>query len=122
MAEEPLTRLESNWSHMKSDIQDMKADIRSVTGLVQHLGTELHAFKTDVTKEFGAVRGEMAKEFGAVRGEIGQLKSEMATEFGKINTTMASLRTQIVQSKLWMLTTGVATVLSVAAVVGLKVH
>jgi len=44
------------------------------------------------------------------------------TEFGKINTTMASLQTQIVQSKLWMLTTGVATVLSVAAVVGLKVH
>jgi hypothetical protein len=75
-----------------------------VRGEVQSLRTEVHSFKTDV-----------AKEFGAVRAENGEFKSEVTKELGL-------LRTAIVQARLWMLGTGITTVLSVAAIVGLKSH
>jgi hypothetical protein len=74
------------------------------------------AFKIEVTKEFGSVRTELrdfkievAKEFGSVRTEM------MKTSFG-------SLRTSIESTKVWVLTTGLATLLGVAAIVGLESH
>ncbi len=50
-----------------------------------------------------------------LRVELQGFKTEVAKEFG-------SLRTSIERAKVWMLGTGITTVLGVAALVGLKLH
>ncbi|MDB6085357.1 MAG: hypothetical protein JWN43_3238 [Gammaproteobacteria bacterium] len=88
--EDRIAGLESDMRYVRSDIAEMKGDIKS-------LGTELHAFKTEVAKEFGNVRTEIATGLGGLR-------ADMHKEFG-------SIRTSIEQAKLWMLVTGVGAVI-----------
>jgi hypothetical protein len=47
--------------------------------------------------------------------QLGDFKTEMAKEFG-------SVRAAIVQNKVWLLTSGIATLLALAALIGLKGH
>lgn len=98
-------------ARLEADVTEMKGDIKT-------LGKQLGDFKTEVAKEFSSVRTELqgfktevAKEFGSVAKEIGSVRIEMEP-----------LRTSIERNKVWMLCTGISTVLSIAAIVGFKLH
>jgi hypothetical protein len=73
-------------------IARIESDVAEVKGDLKTLSTEFRDFKTEVAKEFGSVRVELQ-----------------------------SLRTSIERTKIWMLGTGISTVLGVAALV-LKLH
>jgi hypothetical protein len=65
-------------------VQHLQTDVTEIKGEVKWLRTEFLAFKTEVAKEFGAVK-----------------------------TSIESLRTAIERAKLWMVITGAGMILSV---------
>ena len=78
----------------------MAADDR-IAGLesdVQHIQSDVTAIKSDVKSLWGALE--------ALRTEFLSFKAEVAKEFG-------SVRASIERAKLWMVVTGVGTILSV---------
>jgi predicted RNase H-like nuclease (RuvC/YqgF family) len=110
-----------------------ESDVTKIKGDPKTANAEVLDFGTDVAKEFGSViaelrdfRTEVAKEFASLRAELRDFKTEVAKEFGslraELRSSMESLRTSIEHTKVWMLGTGISTVLGVAAIVGLKVH
>jgi chromosome segregation ATPase len=132
-AEEARMLVEHRIARLESDVTEIKTDLKVLDSRVTEIKGDLQAFKTDVAKEFGSVRAEIrdfktevAKEFGAVRAELRDFKTEVAQEFGCMRTEMKSsfesLATSIERTKVWMLTSGLATLLGVAAIVGLKSH
>jgi predicted RNase H-like nuclease (RuvC/YqgF family) len=92
--EDRLASLESDVKYLRNDMTDVKQHIRS-------LDNGLQSFKTEVAKEFGAVRTEAAG-----------LRAEMNKEFGAVRVSIESLKTSIEKSKLWMLVTGVGVIMS----------
>jgi chromosome segregation ATPase len=92
MAEERIARLES-------DVAELKSDVKAID-------KRLNEFIAGTAKEFGAVRTEMEKGFGALR-------AEMQEGFGSLRTSIESFRTAIESAKLWMLVTGVGSVILV---------
>jgi chromosome segregation ATPase len=95
MTEERIARLES-------DVDELKGDVKAID-------KRLNEFIAATAKEFGAVRTEMEKGFGALR-------AEMQEGFGSLRTSIESLRTAIESAKLWMLVTGVGSVILVTFV------
>jgi hypothetical protein len=94
----------------------MNAVVKEVSSMVvedriARLESDVAEVKGDVkvlTKEFRDFKVEVAKEFGAVRAEL--------------KGSVESLRTSIERTRVWMLGTGISTVLGVAALVGWKIH
>jgi uncharacterized protein YlxW (UPF0749 family) len=78
-------------------IARIESDVAELNSDVKTLNTHLSDFRIEVAKEFGSVRAE-------IRGSV------------------ESLKTSIERTKVWMLGTGITTVLGVAAIVGLKLH
>jgi chromosome segregation ATPase len=129
--EDRMARLESDVAELKGDVKtlgkqfgDLKTEMAKEFGAVRG---ELQGFKTEVTKEFSSVRGELqgfktevTKEFSSIRAELQGSKTEVAKELGSVRIEMESLRTSIERNKVWMLCTGLSTVLSIAAIVGFK--
>ena len=119
--------VEDRLARLESDVVEMKDDVKT-------LGKQFGDFKTEMAKEFSSVRAELqgfktevAKEFSSIRAELQGSKTEMAKEFssvakeiGSVRTEMESLRTSIERNKVWMLCTGISTVLGIAAIVGFK--
>jgi predicted RNase H-like nuclease (RuvC/YqgF family) len=83
-----IVKLESGVHHLQSDVTEIKGDLKS-------LKTEFLTFKAEVAKEFGAIRTSIEKEIGSIRASIEEV------------------RTSIERAKLWMVVTGVGTILSV---------
>jgi predicted nucleic acid-binding Zn-ribbon protein len=110
--EDRLASLESDVKYLRNDMTDVKQHVRS-------LDNSLQSFKTEVAKEFGAVRAEAAglraemnREFGAVRTEAAGLRAEMNKEFGAVRVSIESLKISIEKAKLWMLVSGVGVIMS----------
>jgi uncharacterized coiled-coil protein SlyX len=78
-------------------IARLESDVAELKGDVKSLNTHLLEFMTEVAKDFGFMKAE-------IRGSV------------------ESLRTSIERTKVWMLGTGISTVLGVAAIVGFKLH
>lgn len=78
-------------------IARLESDVAELKVDVKSLNTHLLEFKTEVAKEFGFMKAE-------IRGSV------------------ESLRTSVERTKVWMLGTGISTVLGVAAIVGFKLH
>jgi hypothetical protein len=72
---------------------------------VVKLESDVHHLQSDVTEIKGDVKSLRAM-IEALRSEFLTLKAEVAREFG-------SIRTSIERAKLWMVVTGVGTILSV---------
>ena len=51
--------------------------------------------------------------FDLLKTQFLTFKAEVAAEFGSVKTSIESVRTSIERAKLWMVVTGVATILSV---------
>jgi hypothetical protein len=116
-----IAKLEAGVHHLQSDITDIK-------GTLEWLRRAFETFKIEVAQEFGAIRAEFARELGSFRSEVtkefgsfksevakdfGSFRSEVAKEFGSVRTSIESLRTAIERAKLWMVVTGLGTILSV---------
>jgi len=99
--EDRLASLESDVKHLRNDMTDVKQHIKSLDNGVQNVRADLQSFKTEVAKEFGAVRTEAAG-----------LRAEMNREFGLVRVSIESLKTSIEKAKLWMLVTGVGVIMS----------
>jgi len=100
-----IVKLVSDVSHLQSDVTEIKSDVKSLTGAVEVLKTEFYSFRTEVAKEFGALR------------------AEMATRFGIVDTRIESLKTALEQTKRWVLVSGLSAIASLltmlAALAGL---
>jgi predicted RNase H-like nuclease (RuvC/YqgF family) len=79
-----IVKLESGVHHLQSDVTEIKEDVKFLRAMIEALRSEFLTFKAEVAREFGSV----AKEFGLVRASIER-------------------------AKLWMVVTGVGTILSV---------
>src|SRR5438552_1329455 len=89
VAEDRLTRLES-------DIGEVKGDVKALNARVSESAIAN-------AREFGALKIEMEKGFGTLRTEIEKNRADTQKGFG-------SLKTSIESAKLWMLVTGVGSV------------
>ena len=58
--EDRLASLESDVKYLRNDMTDVKQHIQSLDNGIQNGRAELQSFKTEVAKEFGAVRAEAA--------------------------------------------------------------
>ncbi|HWC00298.1 MAG TPA: hypothetical protein VG672_26505 [Bryobacteraceae bacterium] len=107
-------------------IERIESDVVEIKGGLKVLTKEFQDFKTAVAKEFGSLRTEVVTEFGSFRAEVarefGLFRAEVAKEFGSVRAEIESLRTTVERTKVWMLCTGISTVLGVAAIVGFKLH
>jgi chromosome segregation ATPase len=93
----------------KVKVLDRKVDDldEKVAGVI----VALHAFKTEVAKEFAALRDLMRIQIGEVRAEIGGLRTEMIERFGNL--------------KIWVLITvagSVASLISMAMSIATFIH
>jgi predicted RNase H-like nuclease (RuvC/YqgF family) len=79
-----IVKLESDVHHLQADATEIKEDVKFLRAVIEALRSEFQTFKAEVAREFGSV----AKEFGLVRASIER-------------------------AKLWMVATGVGTILSV---------
>jgi predicted nucleic acid-binding Zn-ribbon protein len=57
--ESRIGKLESDVHRLQTDVTEIKAEVRSLRGAIDLLRTEFLAFKTEVAKDFGAVRASM---------------------------------------------------------------
>jgi predicted nucleic acid-binding Zn-ribbon protein len=87
--EERLAGLESEVKHVRDDITDLKRGVRSLEKQVQEFRGDLHSFRTDVAKEFAAVK-----------------------------VSIDSLKTLVERANIWMLMTGGGVLLSTFITVG----
>jgi len=131
-----ITNSEVNVQHLQSDMTEIKrtvgwlreafesfkTEVAKEFGAIRtEMAEEFGAIRTEMTKELGAIRAEITKEFGAIRAEmtkeLGAIRTEMAEELGSVRAQMTqesgSLRTSIERAKLWMVVTGLGTILSV---------
>jgi archaellum component FlaC len=138
-----IAKLEAGVHHLQSDITDIKGTLewlrrafetfkievaqefgairaefaRELGSFRSEVTKEFGSFRSEVTKEFGSFKSEVAKDFGSFRSEVakdfGSFRSEVAKEFGSVRTSIESLRTAIERAKLWMVVTGLGTILSV---------
>ncbi len=100
MTDDPkIAKLQSDVQHLQSDSTEIKQDVKSLLAAVDALKTEFMSFKTAVARELGAYKAYMEREFGAG-------KAHMERELG-------SVKVSIERGKLWMVVTGVGTILSV---------
>ena len=88
IAREKALTDDSRITTLEVNQQHQQSDVIEIKGNLDRLREAFESFRIEVAKEFGALRTEMAREFG-------------------------SLRTSIERAKLWMLVTGLGTILSV---------
>ena len=95
VAEDRITRLESDVGELKGDVKVLSARVSE--SIIAN------------AKEFGSQKTEMEKGFGMLRTEIEKNRAD--TEKG-----LGSLKTSIESAKLWMLVTGVGSVILITFV------
>lgn len=93
----------------KVKVLDRKVDDldEKVNGVI----VALHSFKTEVAKEFGALRDLLRIQIGELRAELGALRTEMIERFGHL--------------KIWVLITlagSIASLISMALSIATFVH
>jgi len=95
--ENRLIKVEGRLERVEDRVARVESDVIELKRDVRGLDNTFKDFKIDVAKEFGAMRAEF-------------------------KTSLGSLQTSIERTKVWMITTGVSTVLAVAAIVGFRAH
>jgi hypothetical protein len=93
--EDRIARLESDVSELKSDVKSL--NVRVSESIIAN------------AKDFGGLRTDMEKGFGTLRTEMEKNRADTERRFG-------SLQTAIESAKLWMLVTGVGSVILVTFV------
>ena len=109
IAEDRIARLEADVGELKVEVGELKVDVGELKVDVKALNVRVTESIIANAREFGSLRADMEKGFGALRTEIERNKADMEKGFG-------SLRTSIESAKLWMLVTGVGSVILVTFV------
>lgn len=65
---------------------------------------------------------ELKHEVKALNASLSDFKTEVAKEFGAVRVELESVKTCMERMRVWMLGTGISTVLGIAILVGLKLH
>ena len=139
VAEDRIARLESDVCELKGDVKALDA---RVTESIITNAKEYGALRADMEKGFGALKTEMEKGFGTLRTEIEKNRADTEKSFGLLRTeieknradteknfgllrteieenradtekSFGSLKASIESAKLWMLVTGVGSVILV---------
>jgi hypothetical protein len=99
-------------------IARLESDVDEIRGDVKVLNARLNESIVANAREFGSLRSEMEKGFGSVRTEIEKNRAETEKSLGSLRADMEKgfglLRSSIESAKLWMLVTGVGSVILVA--------
>jgi hypothetical protein len=113
VAEDRIVRLEADVSELKGDVKALNARVSESIIMT--------------TREFGSLRADMERGFGMLRVEIEGTRADMEKGFGLLRTEIerhkadtqkgfGMLKTSIESAKLWMLVTGVGSVILVTLV------
>ncbi len=113
VAEDRIARLESDVGELKGDVKALNARVsESIIANAKEFG----GLKTEMEKGFGTLgteiektRTDTEKGFGALRAEIEKNRADTERGFGSLTTSIES-------AKLWMLVTGVGSVILVTFV------
>jgi len=108
VAEDRIVRLEADVSELKGDVKALNARVgESIIVTTREFGS----LRADMEKGFGALRtgiersrADTEKGFGMLRAEIERNKADTEKGFGMLGTSIES-------AKLWMLVTGVGSVI-----------
>jgi hypothetical protein len=101
-AAESLMVAEDRIARLESDVGELKGDVKALNALIN--GSMIAN-----AKEFGGLKTEMEKGFGTLRTEIERNRADTEKGFGSLGTSIES-------AKLWMLVTGVGSVILVTFV------
>jgi hypothetical protein len=93
---------EDRMARLESDVGELKGDVKALSARVNESNIAN-------AKEFGSLRTEMERGFGSLRSEVEKNRADTEKGFG-------SLKTSIESAKLWMLVTGVGSVILVTFV------
>ena len=139
ITEDRIARLESGVDELKGDVKVLSARLNeSIVANAREFGslraemekgfgalrTEIEKNRTEMEKGLGALRTEaeknrveMERGFGTLRVEIEENRAEAEKGLGTLQAEVekgfGSLRTSIESAKLWMLVTGVGSVILV---------
>jgi hypothetical protein len=142
-AEDRIARLESDVCELKGDVKALGARVdESIIANAKEFGS----LRTDMEKGFGSLRSEVEKGFGSLRADmeksVGGLRADMEKSVGGLRADMekgvgglradmekgvgglradmengfGTLKTSMESAKLWMLVTGVGSVILVTFV------
>jgi len=110
VAEDRIARVEADVGELKSDVKALNA---RVSESIIVTAREFGSLRADMEKGFGALRTEIEKNrvdtekgFGALRAEIAGTRADMEKGYGLLKASIES-------AKLWMLVTGVGSVILV---------
>jgi len=108
-AEDHMTRLESDVGELKANVKKIESDVGELKAGVKTLNARVGEWILASAKESVNLRTEMERGFGAVRAEIEKNRADTEKGFGALETSIES-------AKLWMLVTGVGSVILVTFV------
>jgi hypothetical protein len=101
------TDMEKGFGSLRAEVE------KSVGSLRTDMEKGFGSFRAEMEKSVGGLRTDMEKGFGSFRAEmeksVGGLRADMEKGFGTLKTSMES-------AKLWMLVTGVGSVILVTFV------
>jgi len=109
VAEKSMVAEDQRIARLEADVGELKGDVKSLSARVSD-------WIIASAKEFGSLRTEMEKGFGTLRTEIEKNRADTEKESGSIKTSIESLKTSTESAKLWMLVTGVGSVILVTFV------
>lgn len=110
VAENQIARLESDVCELKGDVKALNA---RVTESIITNAKEYGALRADMEKGFGALRTEIEKNRADTEKNFGLLKTEIEKNRTDTEKSFGSLKSSIESAKLWMLVTGVGSVILV---------
>jgi len=117
--EDRLVKVEADVGELKADVKALQARVDdSIVASAREFGS----LRALMESGFGLLRSHMEKSLGLLRSDseksLGLLRSDMERGFGLLRSDMERgfglLRAAIESAKLWMLVTGVGSVLLVA--------
>ena len=100
-----IARIEVNVEKLQSDVQHLQSDVQHLQSDVQQLQSDVKHLQSDVTELKGMVKW-LRDALESLKADFLSHKTEVAKEFGAV-------RVSIERAKLWMVITGVGTILSV---------
>jgi hypothetical protein len=105
--------VEDRIARLESDVAELKGDVKT-------LNARMNESIIANTREFGSLSTRMENGFGTLRTEIEKNRADMEKGLGTLRADtesgFGSLKTSIESAKLWMLVTGVGSVILVTFV------
>jgi hypothetical protein len=120
VAEDRMARLESDVGELKADVKALDARVsESIVANAREFGvlrTEIEKNRGDMERGFGTLRAEIEKSRADTERGFGTFRAEIEKSRADREKSLGSLQTSIESAKLWMLVTGVGSVILVTFV------